>query len=180
MSTRSAIIAQTNQGDWIGIYCHFDGYLKGVGKTLFEHYNNQAVVEELMDLGDISQLGASIQSTVAYGRDKGEGGTEGHRGDLATVQECMKDCHNGFVYQWEGDNWTLNGMDLRAQLEEAGLLHAEPPQEHPGKAMCEKILKTYLQVVTERTEKAAAKDRLEWSIIVSETVVALEWVRSQK
>lgn len=43
MSTRSAIIRKTEDGSYEGIYCHFDGYLAGVGKTLQEHYL-QAVI----------------------------------------------------------------------------------------------------------------------------------------
>lgn len=88
MSTRSAIIAQCLDGTWKSIYCHFDGYLDGVGRTLQEFYRDKATVMKLMDLGDVSSLDASLECppghsyetpaaghTVFYGRDRGEEGT---------------------------------------------------------------------------------------------------------
>lgn len=42
------------------VYCHFDGYPKGVGKTLVEHYRDRETVEELLALGGLSILGDGI------------------------------------------------------------------------------------------------------------------------
>jgi len=68
------------------IYCHFDGYPSGVGKTLMENYQDREKVEALISLGDISFLMEEIIPTgphsfaspqpgvtVAYHRDRGEG-----------------------------------------------------------------------------------------------------------
>jgi hypothetical protein len=90
MSTRS-IIAFDNGDEISSIYCHFDGYLDGVGLTLYNYYSDIEKVEELMDLGDISILGREIGEKqdwieaskgidfkrnpawcLAYGRDRGE------------------------------------------------------------------------------------------------------------
>lgn len=60
MATRS-LIAYANStdentsGKWI--YCHYDGYLSGVGQQLFSFYKNQEDVKTLISLGDISYLG---------------------------------------------------------------------------------------------------------------------------
>ncbi len=59
MSTRSAIITKID-GRYHGIYCHSDGYLAGVGRTLLEHYSDPAKVAELLALGDLSTLGSVI------------------------------------------------------------------------------------------------------------------------
>lgn len=86
MSTRSRIgIEDGETGKVRSIYCHFDGYPMGVGRTLVEHYRNRDKVEELIELGSISILGAEIGEkqdfdnrdrekdwTLAYGRDRGE------------------------------------------------------------------------------------------------------------
>jgi hypothetical protein len=71
MSTRSRIAIENQDGTVDSIYCHFDGYVDGVGKTLFNHYD-QEKLEKLLELGDISTLGESTEDTVAYCRDRGE------------------------------------------------------------------------------------------------------------
>jgi len=86
MSTRSFISMQLPDGSVRGVYCHFDGYLDGVGKMLKEHYTNPDKVSRLINLGSLSSLGpelgerhdfdtaryANSDWTTAYHRDRGE------------------------------------------------------------------------------------------------------------
>jgi hypothetical protein len=85
MSTNSRIAIEQADGTVKSIYCHWDGYPKGVGKKLVEHYGDRAKVEELIALGDLSQLGERVEplgdhsfnlpeegTTVAYHRDREE------------------------------------------------------------------------------------------------------------
>ena len=68
------------------VYCHWDGYLAGVGATLLEHYDS-AKANHLVSLGNLSSLGVEIKIpkdakhsfdkpikgiTVFYNRDRGE------------------------------------------------------------------------------------------------------------
>ena len=68
------------------IYCHFDGYPKGVGSMLLKYYDS-VKANHLVSLGDISYLEKEIEPpegiehsfnkpadgiTVFYGRDRGE------------------------------------------------------------------------------------------------------------
>ena len=71
MATRSRIAIENQDGTVTSIYCHFDGYLDGVGKKLFEHYDREKT-EKLMELGDISVLKESTLNTIAYHRDRNE------------------------------------------------------------------------------------------------------------
>jgi NAD(P)H-flavin reductase len=71
MATRSRIAIENQDGTVTSIYCHWDGYTDGVGKTLFENYH-LLKTEQLIALGDISSLGKTIEDTVAYARDRGE------------------------------------------------------------------------------------------------------------
>jgi hypothetical protein len=71
MATRSRIAIENQDETVNSIYCHFDGYLSGVGETLFNHYDKEKL-EKLIGLGDISSLGESTEDTVAYCRDRGE------------------------------------------------------------------------------------------------------------
>lgn len=41
MSTRSMIGVVDNAGQVAAVYCHFDGYLEGVGRTLAESWNSK-------------------------------------------------------------------------------------------------------------------------------------------
>ncbi|HSE44248.1 MAG TPA: hypothetical protein VLA89_02855 [Gemmatimonadales bacterium] len=65
MSTRSriGIIREKPEGKAPvveSIYCHFDGYPEGVGKTLLESWTTEEKVNELMRLGDLSVLGSEL------------------------------------------------------------------------------------------------------------------------
>lgn len=71
MATRSRIAIENQDGTVDSIYCHFDGYLRGVGKKLMEHYDKEKL-KNLIKLGDISVLGESTEDTEAYHRDRGE------------------------------------------------------------------------------------------------------------
>jgi hypothetical protein len=71
MATRSRIAIEREDGSVKSIYCHYDGYVDGVGKVLFEHYDKEKL-EKLIELGDISVLGTSTENTIAYHRDRGE------------------------------------------------------------------------------------------------------------
>ena len=86
MATRSNIGIVNEDGSVTGIYCHWDGYPEYVGKILLNHYNNAGIINELMDLGDLSTLDKNLYCEdnnhsfnnpqpgvcVAYGRDRGE------------------------------------------------------------------------------------------------------------
>ena len=60
MSTRSNIAIETKDGQVKAVYCHSDGYLSGVGKTLIQHYTNYDDVEKLINGGGISSLGDNL------------------------------------------------------------------------------------------------------------------------
>lgn len=87
MATRSYICLRQDNRALLSIYCHWDGYPEGVGKTLANHYTTREKVEELMKLGDLSSLGEEIgykhdfdkhipSICKAYGRDRGETNVE--------------------------------------------------------------------------------------------------------
>jgi hypothetical protein len=127
MSTRSRIAIENQNGSVTSIYCHFDGYISGVGKLLKEYYTTQAKVEALIELGDISSLDMTPSSTIAYHRDRDE--------DLyKTSYLCVEDLFDlGFqsgeeyVYCFTKNNiWLVNEVgsnqvnDLKVEFEEEG------------------------------------------------------------
>lgn len=118
MSTRSAIIRKVSEGQYEGVYCHFDGYLEGVGQILLDHYTDAKTVEKLIALGDLSTLAENVAPakgvkhsfdaraegvTVAYHRDRGE---EYHIVKGASVDDVQaKIGHNGYIYVYENGEW---------------------------------------------------------------------------
>lgn len=75
MATRSTIAIERKDGSVAQIYCHWDGYLENNGHILFENYQDADKVEQLISLGDLSSLGADLDSCVFYAHDRGETGT---------------------------------------------------------------------------------------------------------
>ena len=118
MATRSNIAIVNQDGSITGIYCHWDGYPEYVGKMLLNHYNNVGIVNELLDLGDLSQLCEKLYSDnnshtfdkpqkgvcVAYGRDRGDTGT-----DSRTFEDLGEYEHFGsgvdYQYLFEDGKW---------------------------------------------------------------------------
>jgi len=96
MSTRSLIAFSTPQGVEV-IHCRQDGYLNYNGKILQECYTQLWQVEELMDLGDLDNLGADVVACDAYHRDKGEGRDE-------NSSRVYSDFHEALLMEFdEGD-----------------------------------------------------------------------------
>ncbi len=109
MSTNSTIRIKRKDGTETGIYCHYDGYIEGVGVTLQLAYNTAVKVEKLLELGDLSVLGyypdpdptkphsfeyneQQENVCVAYHRDRGEKFMQTNDGD------------NEFVYIFSEDD----------------------------------------------------------------------------
>jgi hypothetical protein len=72
MATRSTIGIRNEDNSIEVIYCHWDGYLEGVGNILKNNYNTEDKVRQLLSFGSVSSLDETIFGTVFYGRDKGE------------------------------------------------------------------------------------------------------------
>jgi hypothetical protein len=119
VSTRSVIGALQKDGTIRAIYCHFDGYLEGVGARLEEHYRHPDKVEQLINLGNLSSLGQDIgeahdfnNSTsfpewcTAYGRDRGEQNQEAVT--LAGIGDFIHhagECWADYAYLFDGEEW---------------------------------------------------------------------------
>ena len=64
MATRSNIGIVNEDKSITGVYCHYDGYPEHNGKMLLNHYNNDDIVNGLMNLGNLSILSESLHSTT--------------------------------------------------------------------------------------------------------------------
>lgn len=93
MSTRSFICKyDADKKAYKTIYCHFDGYVEGVGAMLDANYNTGSKVDALLNLGDISSLEATIEET----RKNVYEDSKPHY--LANIDEEVVDSDIEFVY----------------------------------------------------------------------------------
>lgn len=106
MATRSKIAIKNQNGTVDAIYCHWDGYPEHNGTILQDCYDTEQSVRELLALGDLSSLGKTLQSTVAYHRDKGEQYSGvGQYMDTARLLASSSECGAEYVYLFENDKW---------------------------------------------------------------------------
>jgi len=118
MATRSFIALQKSKGLLEGVYCHWDGYLRGNGQILLNHYRDPEKVARLLSFGDISSLGPEIgdphdfldrsdlSPTTFYGRDGGEMGFNSRR--FRTRKGMLRHAAGlacEFVYLYQSDGW---------------------------------------------------------------------------
>ena len=72
MSTTSRIKIKRLDGSEKAIYCHWDGYVQHNGLYLQLCYDTPEKIEKLLELGNISSLGETLETTNAYARYRGE------------------------------------------------------------------------------------------------------------
>lgn len=67
MGTRSMIGFEHEDGRVEAVYCHWDGYLSGVGLQLVMFYDLVENVKALMKVGNMSSLGDKPEECKSYG-----------------------------------------------------------------------------------------------------------------
>jgi hypothetical protein len=103
-------------------YVHFDGYVSHTGFILNDHYNKPDKINSLIDLGELSTIGTDTDHCQAYGRDRGETGTEPKSFlSLADFVAFGKSYCAAYNYLYEDDRWVVNkvGTDVWIPLKTA-------------------------------------------------------------
>lgn len=126
MATRSAIGVLNIDGTVNAIYCHWDGYPEGVGRTLIQHWCDEQKINSLIELGDLSMLRSEIGEAhdfnvrwslgdpqskwcLAYGRDRGDLNT-GHRVFTSSKEFVSEMSLSGceYFYLWVDGRWRVS------------------------------------------------------------------------
>jgi len=113
MATRS-LITLDNTGVFTTIYCHWDGYLSGVGRSLLENYTDINDVEELLDLGDLSTLGYHPTECKPFAKETNE-----FAKDFSSLQNLLVYFHNSdceVLYIFNGFGWEYMTKDMDQPL----------------------------------------------------------------
>ena len=131
MSTRSAIGYLTPNGNVRAIYCHWDGYVNnGVGEMLINEWQSAYRVAQLVESGNMSQLGIDIKSSVFYGRDRGEKcdvSTEEFESLIEFSSSYLGDCE--YVYLYTRDGWLVQTEERKTFTRVDTYLQAEKNME---------------------------------------------------
>ena len=110
MSTH-AIIAISDGINIRASYVNYDGYPSHTGDILNAHYNSPDKINSLIDLGELSAIGTDTDHCQAYGRDRGESGTEPRKfASLSDLIEYGKSYYAAYIYLFEDDRWVVNKM----------------------------------------------------------------------
>lgn len=113
MATRSNIAVYDDENKTLTqVYCHFDGYIEGVGKTLFTYYNSLEKAKKLVSYGDISFVKESVKKTKYYSEQIPEDADFIIK-DLKIVIKDENDifslikCIEPFFYLWFNGEWYI-------------------------------------------------------------------------
>ena len=127
MSTHSNIGILGEDGKIEAVYCHNDGYLSGVGATLFFNYQEEGV-KKLIKGGALSAFCSSSSSTF-YIRDGGESLHDSNRSrTYSGITDYCHQSHNYF-YDPKKKEWFFirqnNCMTLASALMRDGNISKE-------------------------------------------------------
>lgn len=92
MSTNASISIQENKKIKT-IYNHWDGYIDGLGDTLLKHYTDPEKVKKLINLGDVSSVGKTLEPSKLTQKFGFDGRLTAEFNDLPKIQkdELTKD-----------------------------------------------------------------------------------------
>jgi hypothetical protein len=112
MATRSIIAAEFDAemgGNIVATYCHYDGYLQGVGTTLLRNFNDSESAFAISDMGYLSSLYDSVEENA----DPEKFGERAHANDdepnyfedLADIEANMTNYGAEFAYVFKDGKW---------------------------------------------------------------------------
>lgn len=97
-------------------YCHYDGYVDGVGRTLFENYNTQYDAEVVAKGGYVS----SLETDYLVSREKAVHSDPAI--DYDSVDAFLKSGVNyagaDYLYLFDGNAWFFTSTSNRLGFEE--------------------------------------------------------------
>jgi len=108
MSTRSNIMCQEPNGSVLSAYCHLDGYLTGVGRSLLTYYNNDEIAQELVANGYMSSLLPTIEEINMERVNKDEPIPYSNLEDAISSIDAL---FMEYVYLWNGKSWEVSFAD---------------------------------------------------------------------
>ena len=105
MATRSRIGIVQKDRTIKSIYCHWDGYPSYNGKILLNYYSRKELVEELIELNDISSLGYTTIDTNSYWKWRQEVALARVDKNKTEYKKRFGDCWEEYLYLFDNGKW---------------------------------------------------------------------------
>ena len=111
MGTSSMIGFIKEDGSVVSTYCHYDGYVDGVGETLYKYYQSSEAAEKLASVGYLSSLSHDLDENIKAAV---------HIEDpvyYLNADVFLKCGHNNcgaqYLYLFDGTDWNYSSTNLR-------------------------------------------------------------------
>jgi len=113
MSTHASIAIVNADGSVDAVYCHFDGYLEGVGQDLVAHCKTELGARTLIDGGDMKSLDDGVPAAYKANGESWDDIKPRHYADLTEYGENVENDTGGsnLNYLWTDDGWKVWGQD---------------------------------------------------------------------
>ena len=105
MSTSASVGMLNPDGSVTSIYNHSDGYLGHLGVMLRDHYRTPEAVEELMNHGDASFIGPTLEDSVFYHRDRMESRSSTGARLYLDIDEWRDRAYHAYMYIYIEGVW---------------------------------------------------------------------------
>jgi hypothetical protein len=106
MSTRSRIGVIRKSGKVESVYCHFDGYPRGVGKELLDNWKDMDEINKMLAFGDMSCLGKDSDTCEFYHRDRNED-FESTRSIISDINNLSTEAYN-YLFDEQTETWSFS------------------------------------------------------------------------
>ena len=116
MGTRSNIAIEDKETKVLTVvYCHWDGYLEGVGAELLEQYNNLSMAEELIKGGDMSSLGSHYaqmpeRAEYPYSETWEDHKPKTFQNEYTLMYDLRGDVFIEYIYLFKNDKWFVSEL----------------------------------------------------------------------
>ena len=117
MSTPAAIGIRQPDGTDRAIRLNWDGYVAHAGAILGGWYKNAEAVNDLIAIGDLSEINETVEHCVAYHRDR----REQYRlprtfASVEAYQYCgMEQMSANYLYIFDDGAWHVYGLDRTSE-----------------------------------------------------------------
>ncbi len=116
MGTRSNIAIEDKETkDITVVYCHWDGYLEGVGAELLEQYDSLGMVEELIRGGDMSSLGSHYaqmpdRAEPPYNETWENNKPKTYQNEYTLMSDLRGDVFIEYIYLFRDGKWFVSEL----------------------------------------------------------------------
>ena len=116
MGTRSNIAIEDKETKVLTVvYCHWDGYLEGVGAELLEQYDSLGMVEELIRGGDMSSLGSHYaqmpdRAEPPYNETWENNKPKTYQNEYTLMSDLRGDVFIEYIYLFRDGKWFVSEL----------------------------------------------------------------------